>query len=109
MSYERNHLLYDYYNFPEEMYKVKFESQGSPEVAKRIAELLTNVSRQLILCLTCLEQHHDENIKTRTRSRSRCIRTIQTDVSLTMSHPNYRSIHGRVTGSSTFNEVRGGS
>jgi 4,5-DOPA dioxygenase extradiol len=44
MSYERNHLLYDYYNFPEEMYKVKFESNGSPAVASRIVELLNNVS-----------------------------------------------------------------
>ena len=34
MSYEKNHLLYDYYNFPEEMYKVKFESKGSPPVAE---------------------------------------------------------------------------
>jgi len=40
MSYERNHLLYDYYNFPEEMYRVKFESKGSPAVASRIVELL---------------------------------------------------------------------
>jgi len=40
MSYENNHLLYDYYGFPEEMYKVKFESKGSPAVASRIVELL---------------------------------------------------------------------
>jgi aromatic ring-opening dioxygenase catalytic subunit (LigB family) len=40
MSYERNHLLYDYYNFPEEMYRVKFESKGSSQVASRIVELL---------------------------------------------------------------------
>jgi len=40
MGYERNHLLYDYYNFPEEMYRVKFESRGSPAVASRIVELL---------------------------------------------------------------------
>jgi aromatic ring-opening dioxygenase catalytic subunit (LigB family) len=43
MSYENNHLLYDYYNFPEEMYKVKFESKGSPAVASRIVELLNQV------------------------------------------------------------------
>jgi aromatic ring-opening dioxygenase catalytic subunit (LigB family) len=43
MSYESNHLLYDYYNFPEEMYKVKFESKGSPAVASRIVELLKQV------------------------------------------------------------------
>lgn len=40
MSYESNHLLYDYYNFPEEMYKVQFQSKGSPAVASRIVELL---------------------------------------------------------------------
>ena len=43
MNYERNHLLYDYYNFPEEMYHVKFESQGSAEVATRVVELLKQV------------------------------------------------------------------
>ena len=43
MSYETNHLLYDYYNFPEEMYRVKFESRGSSAVASRIVELLTQV------------------------------------------------------------------
>jgi len=43
MSYEKNHLLYDYYNFPEEMYKVKFESKGSPPVASRVVELLKQV------------------------------------------------------------------
>ena len=43
MSYERNHLLYDYYNFPEEMYRVKFQSQGSSAVATRIVELLNQV------------------------------------------------------------------
>jgi aromatic ring-opening dioxygenase catalytic subunit (LigB family) len=44
MSYENNHLLYDYYGFPEEMYKVKFESKGSPAVASRIVELLKQVA-----------------------------------------------------------------
>jgi aromatic ring-opening dioxygenase catalytic subunit (LigB family) len=43
MSYEKNHLLYDYYNFPEEMYRVKFESNGSPAVAERVVELLRQV------------------------------------------------------------------
>ena len=42
-NYENNHLLYDYYNFPEEMYKVKFESKGSPQVASRVVELLKQV------------------------------------------------------------------
>lgn len=47
-SYENNHLLYDYYNFPEEMYKVKFESKGSPAVASRIVELLKQVCLSMI-------------------------------------------------------------
>jgi aromatic ring-opening dioxygenase catalytic subunit (LigB family) len=69
MSYERNHLLYDYYNFPEEMYKVKFESNGSPAVASRIVELLNNVSlphledKDLMI-----ERYKDTDVKTRTRS-----------------------------------------
>lgn len=49
MSYEENHLLYDYYGFPEEMYKVKFESKGSPAVASRIVELLKQVCRLIVL------------------------------------------------------------
>jgi aromatic ring-opening dioxygenase catalytic subunit (LigB family) len=52
MSYENNHLLYDYYNFPEEMYKVKFESKGSPAVASRIVELLNQV------CLLLIESNY---------------------------------------------------
>lgn len=43
MSYEKNHLLYDYYGFPDELYQVKFESKGSPEVAARVSELLNKV------------------------------------------------------------------
>jgi aromatic ring-opening dioxygenase catalytic subunit (LigB family) len=46
-SYEKNHLLYDYYNFPEEMYKVKFESNGSTAIATRVVELLTKVSHSI--------------------------------------------------------------
>ena len=60
MSYENNHLLYDYYNFPEEMYKVKFESKGSPAVASRIVELLNQVSLFLIRsdCRTIFSREH---------------------------------------------------
>eukprot|EP00128_Syssomonas_multiformis_P008519 Colp12_sorted_trinity150504_noHs@3337 len=39
-GYENNHLLYDYYGFPDEMYDIKFESKGSPEIAGQVAELL---------------------------------------------------------------------
>ena len=69
MSYERNHLLYDYYNFPEEMYKVQFESNGSPAVASRIVELLNNVSLPHLEDKNLMiERYKDTNIKTRTRS-----------------------------------------
>ncbi|KAJ3032314.1 hypothetical protein HDV00_007689 [Rhizophlyctis rosea] len=40
MDYETNHLLYDYYGFPDEMYKITWESKGSHEVAERVVELL---------------------------------------------------------------------
>ncbi|KAJ3048396.1 hypothetical protein HK097_010561, partial [Rhizophlyctis rosea] len=40
MDYENNHLLYDYYGFPDEMYKITFESKGSHTVAQRVVELL---------------------------------------------------------------------
>lgn len=33
-------LLYDYYGFPEESYKIKYDAPGSPQLAQRIADLL---------------------------------------------------------------------
>ncbi len=33
-------LLYDYYGFPPETYKIEYKAPGSPEVAARVAELL---------------------------------------------------------------------
>ena len=33
-------LLYDYYGFPEEAYKIKYDAPGSPKVAQRVANLL---------------------------------------------------------------------
>jgi len=39
MSYNDNHLFYDYYGFPKSMYEIKFESKGSPTIAKRVVEL----------------------------------------------------------------------
>ncbi len=41
MAYEKNHLYYDYYGFPPEMYRVTWESRGSSTVANRVVELLT--------------------------------------------------------------------
>ncbi|KAI8925817.1 Extradiol ring-cleavage dioxygenase, class III enzyme, subunit B [Entophlyctis helioformis] len=40
MSYDKNHLLYDYYGFPKELYNLDFQSNGSPAIASRIASLL---------------------------------------------------------------------
>ncbi|GAA5828042.1 hypothetical protein JCM11251_005705 [Rhodosporidiobolus azoricus] len=37
---EENPLLYDYFGFPEELYKVKFKSSGDHALAERIVELL---------------------------------------------------------------------
>jgi len=44
MAYKSNHLFYDYYGFPKEMYEVKFESKGSPEIADKVLKLLNEVS-----------------------------------------------------------------
>nr|AIS23505.1 Dopa 4,5-dioxygenase-like protein [Ptilotus exaltatus var. semilanatus x Ptilotus nobilis] len=37
---ERNETIYDFYGFPERMYKFKYPAPGSPELAKRIQDLL---------------------------------------------------------------------
>jgi aromatic ring-opening dioxygenase catalytic subunit (LigB family) len=34
-------MLYDYYGFPPNTYEIKYPAKGSPEVAKRVRELLT--------------------------------------------------------------------
>lgn len=43
MAYEKNHLLYDYGGFPDEMYRITWQSNGSPSLATRAAELLNKV------------------------------------------------------------------
>lgn len=40
MSYEKNHLYYDYGGMPDELYRLTWESVGSSTVAARVAELL---------------------------------------------------------------------
>lgn len=41
ISGARKHkLLYDYYGFPSESYKLKYEAEGSPEVAAEVAKAL---------------------------------------------------------------------
>jgi 4,5-DOPA dioxygenase extradiol len=39
-SAPRPSMLYDYYGFPEESYKIKYEAPGSPELAQRLMQLL---------------------------------------------------------------------
>jgi hypothetical protein len=109
MSYETNHLLYDYYNFPEEMYKVKFESKGSPAVASRVVELLKKVSPTLSdgkgLKLM-LEWNTYTDVKAGTGVRSWCLCPIQINVHITLSDSDYRNFHGRDIRSPTINRSR---
>ncbi|XP_078432745.1 catalytic LigB subunit of aromatic ring-opening dioxygenase family [Wolffia australiana] len=37
----RNDTIYDFYGFPKPMYQLKYPAPGSPELAKRVQELLT--------------------------------------------------------------------
>lgn len=38
----KNNTIYDFYGFPEEMYKIKYNAPGAPGLAKRVKELLIN-------------------------------------------------------------------
>ncbi|KAL5615058.1 uncharacterized protein BROUX77_000895 [Berkeleyomyces rouxiae] len=40
-SAKKHKLLYDYYGFPDECYKLKYDADGSPEIAQDIAKALT--------------------------------------------------------------------
>ncbi|OMO90353.1 Extradiol ring-cleavage dioxygenase, class III enzyme, subunit B [Corchorus capsularis] len=37
---QRNDVIYDFYGFPDKMYKLKYPAPGAPELAKRVKELL---------------------------------------------------------------------
>ncbi|XP_047179455.1 4,5-DOPA dioxygenase extradiol-like [Vigna umbellata] len=37
---DRNDTIYDFYGFPESMYKLKYPAPGAPELARRVKELL---------------------------------------------------------------------
>ncbi|XP_031268853.1 4,5-DOPA dioxygenase extradiol-like [Pistacia vera] len=38
---QKNDIIYDFYGFPSQMYKLKYPAPGAPELAKRVKELLT--------------------------------------------------------------------
>ena len=42
-SGSKHSLLYDYYGFPPESYKLKYDAPGSPEAAKEVAAALKEV------------------------------------------------------------------
>src|SRR4029453_2433790 len=39
-SAEQPPLIFDYYGFPEETYRLRFDAPGSPALARRVSELL---------------------------------------------------------------------
>ncbi|KAF9409929.1 hypothetical protein BGZ94_001821 [Podila epigama] len=41
---EENPLYYDFYNFPDHMYRLKYPSKGSPQLATRVLELLSKAN-----------------------------------------------------------------
>lgn len=45
---EQEPLLYDFYGFPKHMYLEKFPNKGSPALAKRVMELLTEAGIQAV-------------------------------------------------------------
>jgi len=42
-SGKKHSLYYDYYNFPPETYKLKYDAPGSPEVAEEVAQAMRDV------------------------------------------------------------------
>ena len=43
-----NPLLYDYYNFPEALYQLKFKSRGDSELANKIVDTYKKASTRLV-------------------------------------------------------------
>lgn len=48
-SAQKHSLLYDYYGFPPETYKLKYNAPGSPEVAQEVANALKEVGLKPVL------------------------------------------------------------
>lgn len=50
-SWQTNNLYYDYYNFNEEMYHLKFASRGDVTVANRVSDLLglAGISNEILV------------------------------------------------------------
>ena len=43
---KKHKLLYDYYGFPRESYELKYDADGSPEIAREVARALEGVGLQ---------------------------------------------------------------
>ncbi len=41
-SHQINPLIYDFYGFPDELYKIKFETKGNPQISNDILQTLSN-------------------------------------------------------------------
>jgi len=54
---DENPLLYDYYGFPSELYKLKFKSRGDADIANKIVQLYKDASTFPLLCIICLTVH----------------------------------------------------
>lgn len=46
---DENPLLFDYYGFPEELYKLKFKSKGDSAIAKRVVDLYKQVTNIFLI------------------------------------------------------------
>ena len=46
MHTERNSLIYDFSGFPEELYRLKYDAPGAPEVAESVERLLNKAGHQ---------------------------------------------------------------
>ncbi len=59
MTHAQPPMLYDYYGFPEETYKIRYEAPGSPALVQRVHELLQNAR---IPCQDNAERGYDHGV-----------------------------------------------